>query len=274
MTIAVAALWPWDVSQIAELWEWERLQGLNPPFPPTPRAGILMSDSRWTYSPGKTHDWGSKLFRLTHDAGAVYSGHVPSGEDALNRLGKWFHKGKVRSPAKAVTAKLLRQTYGAAKSSDPLRVFVASCGPTGPAQLLYFDSDHRFVPLSLYGVRVLARPDTEHAFRTGLSEAMKEIMRGSADITLAKSALCLAIALQQYVIGPGIDDSVGGKIQCAIVDQRGFHRMGLSRGYPDDTKVISAAKDDMTLYRPNRESRRDRRFSRALQAHDASNQSG
>ena len=192
-------------------------------------------------------DQGTKLFRLADDAGAVYAGHVPAGEESLSRLAKWFQRGKIRKQASRTASELVRRVYDQHKAVSPLRVFVGVCNPAGPARLLYLDSDHDFDAKALSGVKLLADVGTEEAFYRGLDEVAEEVIRGPIDITPDKATLRLSIALQDFIIAPAVDKAVGGSIQCAIIDSSGFHRMGLSKSNARSSTQISSKSGELRL---------------------------
>jgi len=186
----------------------------------------LLSDSRWTYPSTRVEDQGAKLFQIAEDAGAVYSGDVRSGDLGLNQLAGSFKIGKVKTSRSKTARDLLRNAYSRHAPDGPLRVFIGVCGPTTPARLLYFDSDQQFNPKRLSSVNVMAAPEAESAFREGLSEVTAETITTPSDLTVHRAALTLIIALQNYVIEPAFDSSIGGNIQCSIIDNTGFRRMG------------------------------------------------
>jgi hypothetical protein len=100
----------------------------------------------------------------------VYSGDVRSGDLGLNQLAGWFKKGKVKASRSKTARGLFQNDYTRYVPNSPLRVFIGVCGSATPARLLYFDSGLQFNPKKLSGVNVMATPETESAFRTGLSE--------------------------------------------------------------------------------------------------------
>jgi hypothetical protein len=164
MTIAVAAIWPWDYVL--------DLSGV--PSAALPQAVILLSDSRWTFvdptipRPLYYEDVGTKLFQISNDAGAVYAGHVNAGEECLSRLARRFRKKLVKKPVTGMTKDLFREVYSRHNTKHPLRVFVGACSPGGRSELWYFGSERNFEPIKLTGIQLLAWPNTEQVFRAGL----------------------------------------------------------------------------------------------------------
>ena len=206
-------------------------------------------------------DQGTKLFRLADDAGAIYSGHVPAGEESLSRLTKWFQKGKIRDRPSQTASELFRRVYDQHKAASvsPLRILVGVCGSEGPARLLYFDSDENFVAKTLSGVKLLADVGTEEAFHRGLDEVTVEVIRRPVDINPDKATLCLSIALQDFVIAPAIDKAIGGSVQCAIIDSGGFHRRGLTKSNARSSMQISPRSGELKLHHPRERRERRRR---------------
>lgn len=236
MTITVAAMWPWKLQHIVDLWEWNRLIGTpDTGFPPQPVAVILMSDSRWTFpstalSSIRHEDTGKKLFQIAANAGAVYTGDVESGEKSLARLFLRLAKGRVQQPHLRSTRHIFQMEYRSRTNPGPLGVFLGSCSVDGKAELWGFNSERDFAPIRLGGINVRApNIDIETRFLEGLEEIINDVAPQPADLTLDNGALWLAIALQYYVIRPAVDESIGGKIQFAIIDKTGFKRMNFGR---------------------------------------------
>ena len=245
MTIAVAALWPWDyISSVMDLSTKAPLQ----------QAVILLSDSRWTIKckdPSKSGgvaenhlDGGKKLFKTASDAGAVYAGHVAAGEECLSRLARRFQKNMVKRPVTRLARDLFRAVYAGHHTKSPLRIFVGSCNQAGQAELWYFDSDKAFEPIRLTGVNLLAFPDTQKMFREGL-EAESHIIRPDR-LTPLQGFLWLSAALQEHVMWPEVDRSVGGKIQSAVIDSGGFTTNVLLSAPADNAQLSDDAWKKLT----------------------------
>lgn len=249
MTIAVAALWPWTAKQVVDLWDWQQLTGVRSNhFPPRPSAVILLSDSRWTYiDPSSPHqriigyeDIGTKLFNLATDAGAVYAGLVDAGEECLEKLASRFSKRRVERPVTTMAQNLFRATYASRTTNYPLRILLGACTPDSIAELWSFESANNFSPSRLSGIQILApSSNVEGTFLDGLAEVLIEVSPQPYDLTPRKAALWLATALQYYIIERNIDITIGGKIQCAIIDKSGFHVATIARiDKPVNPKIL------------------------------------
>jgi len=243
MTIAIAAKWPWE--RVLEL----SSRRNNAAFP---QAAILLSDSRWTISrpsdrdDSEIHlDIGTKLFQLSNDAGAVYAGDVASGEECLWRLARRFHQRRVDIPPQELAHGLFRQIYANHQTDSPLRIWIGVCSPSSIAELWLFSSDHGFEPIESSGVQILAFPETEKVFREGLEVIVLDSFENPSNIPIGpdlvpdtskrivpltpdRGANWLAIALKGYVLMPDVDQTVGGKIQCAIIDRGGFRTISFT----------------------------------------------
>ena len=248
MTIAIGALWPWArLASLAGLRE-------NPP----PRATILIADSRWTFlypggRPSDYSDVGTKLFRIAKDAGAVYAGDVDSGEECLARLARRFEKRRVKLPVTRMARDLFRAVYSRHHPGHPLGIFLGACSDRGDPELWYFDDSSDFEPVPLVGLNLLAFPETEKTFRAGL-EYEKHIIRSGQPAEPIDGALWLIAALKEHVIDKDVDPSVGGKIQCAVIDGGGFQPIGISGSADTGTtwQPISPRAGELKTFRPRK----------------------
>jgi len=239
VTIAVGAKYPWG-----------DLNKLIPAGYKIPDSVILASDSRFSVrSSGgfaTASDIGTKLFKLTEDAAAVYAGMSRVGETCLNNLRWELRRQNNSSSARSrkIAQKIFRTVYRQQitsmklKAEDaPLYVLVGACGKHGQAELYLFSYANNFEPEPLAGLKTLAWRDTANAFKILLDKeldvAIKNIQNQRANsrqipmelldpmpITADHVAIFIGASLNR-IIQYGSDKTIGGLIQCAIITTRG-----------------------------------------------------
>ena len=234
MTIIAGALWPW----------WGEAGMPSPPVRGLrPQAAILVCDSRWTMKGGKAgwhEDMGRKMFQIARDAGAVYAGHVEAGEEALNALAARFSKGRVKHNDRPRLARdVFKAVYGRHQTTEPLRILVGHCDPKGFAGLTYFGNENGFEPRPEQGVSVIAWRDSKEAFTDGLADVIKETVWGSpgAGLSPYRPMTSVGAAMYRFVLEPGQDSTVGGRLQLGMAIPEGFKTYALvtNRDPTDDS---------------------------------------
>jgi len=239
VTIAVGAKYPWG-----------HLAKLIPAGYGIPEAVILASDSRFSVrsSGGFTtaSDIGTKLFKLTKDAAAVYAGISRVGETCLNSLRWELRRQNNSSSARSrkIAQKTFRSVYRQQIASmklraedAPLYVLVGACGKHGQAELYLFSYANNFEPESLTGLKTLAWPETAKVFKSlldnELDRAVENIQNQRSNsrqipmvlldpmpIVADHVAIFISASLNR-IIQSGSDRTISGLIQCALITARG-----------------------------------------------------
>ena len=250
MTLSIAALFPWGrLGRIFEALHFTNTQ-----------AAILIADSRWTYEGWVKpfEDVGTKLFQITDDAGAVYAGDVMCGEEGIKKLTE-RHRKKLpqdRGRSVEIARSIFSETYVRHKAERPdiqgLSCLVGACSAQGKAELWYFGSDSDFTPIQKVGVQAIGSTKAVHRYKEMLLDIENEQFQSGINIPLEpeKWAIYLVAAMYVHIIEPKFDITVGGKIPCAIIDNRGFREVVVAR--TNDPTVgwtsTSPAPGELTTY--------------------------
>jgi len=223
-----------------------------------PEAIILATDSRWTlrYPSGRVRheDVAAKLFSIDSHTVVAYAGHSDLGESCLGELQRrlWAREPTPQGPGRLVAQETFRRVYKSYVASKkplphgelPLYVLIGSCGHLGQAELCLFQYCNGFEPQPLEDPYAIGWPEPVkrfHAFLDSLIEVgvAKElsIRERHPDLPIAELApmpikpddiaIMVAASLND-VLKAGVDDTVGGRIQCAVITAEGTSLPGLS----------------------------------------------
>ena len=239
MTIAVGAKYPWG-----------SLNRLLPSGFKVPEAVILASDGRISrkqssdYTPER--DVGTKVFQLGRDAVAVYAGISVIGEKCIDELRRRLSKQhppnsvKSRKIAQEVFQTVYKHNLALTKVSPddaPLYVLIGACNKRGQAELYKasYASHFRLKPVS--GLNVAAWPDTKNSFNSFLSGELNKQVENELSLRQrflkipiaswvpmpikAEQVAILIVAILSRIIETGMDKTIGGMVQCAIVTNEG-----------------------------------------------------
>jgi hypothetical protein len=222
----------------------------------------------------------TKLVQIARNAGAVYVGHVEAGEGCLSSLVGKYQNKRLGSGVIRETQKLFKRVYSNYANASRVMVLLAFCSSQGRAELWQFDSKDDFVPVQQTGVRVLAHLDsTAKALRQGLDSVMNyHLTNPSSPLYLAPGsrlsdkrflpfelgsddpgkdvgvgATWLETALDASVIGTGVDITVGGPMQSAVMYSVGFLWRGhaVKRDNDESWKLLTPAPGELRAHSKN-----------------------
>jgi hypothetical protein len=271
MTLAIGVHYPW--SPFAEL--------IRTGAPIT-QAVILVSDSRWTYespsnSPLYYEDFGTKLFQLGKDCGAVYAGVSSIGEHCIEEPSYKLAKEKQRSFQRSLylAEATFKKTYKYHKKDGvkgkvlpPLYFIAGVCDSYGKASLIYFSYSNNFKPILLIGVHGIGDNQAYSVFKEAfrqevelkINDEVKTRLRYPLvnDLTIpvqvsAQEVGMILVAKLENLITTGQYSSIGGKVQSAIITQEGFQRFEVSKTTditnqgPGWSRVTARPKEMVTL---------------------------
>jgi len=222
----------------------------------TPEAIVLASDSRWTYPDGHYKDYGTKLFQLGDDTGAVYAGSSALGELCLTGLRNTFRNQKLRcSFFQEIAQQTFKEVYNQYSKEIPyskrvLYILLGICKPSGEAELYRFRFDTDFEPERLTEIQTIGCREPRMIFEKSLKHELdrqvrKELSsrrRHREDLAyLNKLGLKISIPITPYhiamiagcslntIVESGVSIRVGGKLQCAVITKEdGFHLLSLA----------------------------------------------
>jgi hypothetical protein len=241
MTIAVGAKYPWgDLSR------------LLPSGTSISEAIILASDSRFSrrlpsgpFFPSSNS--GTKLFKLGRDVAAVYAGISRIGELCIDEL-RW-KLSKQRNPNSTKSRELAQDTLKTTyrhhialerlhPDEAPLYILIGACSKLGKAELYQFSHNNEFAPLPTAGLKAIGHPETTNTFyqliQDDLNKKVEEQLNlrqkypqipfehwSPMPIKAEHIAILISAALSR-IIESGSDHTVGGKIQCAVITNKGI----------------------------------------------------
>jgi hypothetical protein len=238
MTLAIGAKYPWGE--------------LNKLFAPTakpPDAIILASDSRWTYRSEAVpyQDIGTKLFSIGKHVGAVYAGGSQVGEECLDEL-RWQlrrQKGLGSQLGRDLAQKAFRgvyKTYLASKKWNPdecpLYILIGACNTLGEAELCLFEYQDDFMAKSVEGIKAIGMDNAVKQFDSILKNELKKQVDGELSLRRRWSKIAIADLVPMpikphhvaifitsslhNIVESQFDETVGGKIQCAVITTEGI----------------------------------------------------
>lgn len=222
----------------------------------TAEAIVLASDSRWTYPNGHCEDYGTKLFQLGSDAGAVYAGKSALGELCLTGLRNRLKAQQV--PRSSYFQKIAQQTFqevykqvskGIPQSERVLYMLLGVCESSGKAELYQFRFDIDFEPERVKGIQAIGcqppvmifRKTLKHELNRRVREELSVRRRHREDLAyLNKLGFRVPIPITPYdiamiagyslntIVGSNVSKFVGGKLQCAVITKEdGFQLLSL-----------------------------------------------
>ncbi len=252
MTIAVGVKYPWgDLSR------------LPPPNSKIPEAVILASDSRFSKKQPDGYvpvlDIGTKLFQLGRDAAAVYAGISKVGEECFGEL-RWqlSQQNVLKSThSKEIAQKTFRTVYKhqlalmkLEPGDAPLYILIGACNKRGQAELCSFNYATDFNPEPLAIPKALGWPDTVDRFKKLLREELNKNVEEQLSLRhrypqvpmaswvpmpiKAEEVAILIISILSRIIESGSDKTIGGKLQCALINAEGVSLPEISYS-PDPT---------------------------------------
>ena len=240
MTLCIAARYPWGIMA-------------NLPGGPGPQAILFATDSRLTLRPTETtYDIAEKLFQVSENVGIVYAGNSFLGETCVDRLREVLSaEHPVEAEDVATIAKsLVNSIYGEfvhEHNSTPPLIFLLGTYEHRTHNAFLFGLEnlgsHSFEAQELTGVKAIGSTlQIRELYRQKLEEFIEWRLshgRGVSDNPL-EWLNCLAIVLKRAVIESGIDPSVGGLVQTALIGRNGFSWVGqvkyeLGKGWTEST---------------------------------------
>ncbi len=222
----------------------------------TAEAIVLASDSRWTYPDGQCEDYGTKLFQLGGDAGAVYAGLSALGESCLTELRDRLRGQKVlcSSYFQEIAQQTFQEVYIQVSKKIPyservLYILLGVCESSGEAELYRFKFDTDFEPERLTEIQAIGcqvpgmifKKSLKHELDRQVREELSSRRRHHKDLAdLKKLGLAAPIPITPYhiamiagyslntIVESKVSDLVGGKLQCAVITkEEGFRLLSL-----------------------------------------------
>lgn len=250
MTLAIGIKYPWG-----------QLNRLIEPNKPIPGAIILASDSRWTYLERNSinavshDDFGTKLFQLGDDVGAVYAGVSEPGERCMDTLRDKLSQGN--TPNSQNSVKLAQQTfeyiwkdYISSKEAGKidqryrcLYIVIGVCDKWGRTELYSFKHENDFVAEVMSMPKAIGIESQAHKLLKAIEDEMSKRVDEELSMKSRHSGAIAALASLgpipptfiefsdvAFIVGhylnsiilSGEDDSIGGNIQCAVITNQGF----------------------------------------------------
>lgn len=239
MTVAIGIKYPWG-----------ELNRLIPPDIEVSESIILASDSRFSrkLSTGfvPSSDSGTKLFQLGNDCAAVYAGDCSIAEKCLDELRHNLPNGNsyVSTPSQIIAQKIFKDVFQhqiAVRKLDaddaPTYIIIGACNKNRRAELYIFRYNTGFTPETINNPEAIGFEETVSAFkgmfepeihkRVGeeltLRDKYPQIPMASMNPLPIKDAhiAMLVTGMLNKIIESGSDSTIGGDIQCAILNATG-----------------------------------------------------
>lgn len=224
MTVVAACRFPWG-----------NMRALAEATGGAEEALIFASDTRHTYpSPYPAVDTATKIFPfIQSNILTAYTGEAGLGETCMEIIGE-----RVLTDGLTTSEQVGRLAQEVLADKWPTRVVsnmqlivvIGLCDPAGHADLIKLGSENSFVPLSLYGAHAIGEPTPCQSFLARLDRSLDERHERGAVVAEPRAwATIVGGALYETIEAQPPDASVGGKIQCFILDAKGIHGWGVSR---------------------------------------------
>ncbi len=227
MTVAVVARVPWGDHG-------EMLRSI--PGNTQGYALIFAADSRFTLEPPATFDYGQKIWRLTSaDVAAVFAGDVWAAEEGLERVEQAIKRERPfnsRDDLPRLAQTEFSKVYTSHKSKrtskkpGPVYYLVGTRYPTGQSDCMYFSYANDFAPRFLSGVNAIGWPSACDMFRRNLDTGTHTLSQGTITSDPLQWGMHLVPAMNSVIEDPK-EESVGGGVQWAIMDDAGWRTMSI-----------------------------------------------
>jgi hypothetical protein len=224
MTVVAACRFPWG-----------KMRGLAEATGGAEEALIFASDTRHTYpSPFPAVDTATKIFPfIQSNVLAAYTGEAGVGETCMEIIGERILLDGLKTSealGKLAQEVLLDKWPTREVRNMQLIMVIGLCDVTGHADLIKLGSENSFVPLSLYGAHAIGEPTACAAFLARLDRSLDERYERGAVVAEPRAwATITGGALYETIEAQPSNATVGGKIQCYILDAKGIHYWGVSR---------------------------------------------
>lgn len=201
----------------------------NLPGPSGPQAILFATDSRLTdLSTMKTYDVGEKLFPICGNVGLVYAGITRIGISCVQRLQEsWEAKESVECPEVLENAcSVFREEYVVCASQGEPLVFMLGVYDFSLDQPRLFGYQYpNFDVSEMKGVNAIGSSNhIRELYKQKYEEFVKwRFSHGGVSDNPIEWLNYVQIVLNNEVIELGLDPTVGGLVQTAIVDKGGFN---------------------------------------------------
>jgi hypothetical protein len=193
---------------------------------------ILATDSRFSLLNGDYEDAGRKLYPLSPDAAMVYAGDVVAAQRAVSDITEYLQRRQrsaIGDPNN-VSAWYLRQAWERERGwrrkhslkVEPLHALIGGCTPIGETWMVQISSRSNFKPIYLHGIHAVGYPQDIANFRAALQKIEAERpIEGTVPYDATLSQPDILAAMQAALTSPDRSDSVGGRIQSAVIKRNG-----------------------------------------------------
>lgn len=222
MTIVAACRFPWG-----------KMRALAEGTGGTEEALIFASDTRHTYRTGVI-DVAAKIFPFVQSNVLIaYSGEAELAETCIELIGERTVLGGETSSDDVgrLAQGILSDRWPTRRVRDmQLIMFIGICNAQGAADLLKLGSESEFAPLSLYGAHAIGQSKACDTFLQRLDRSVeKRYERGAVVAEPRAWATIIGGALFETIEAQPENSTVGGKVQCYILDSKGIHGWGIAR---------------------------------------------
>jgi hypothetical protein len=214
---------------------WGKMRALAEATGGADEALIFASDTRHTYTGALgAVDTATKIFPFIQSKVlAAYTGEAGVGETCMEIIGeRILLDGLTTSEAVGKLAQevLVEKWPTRAVRNMQLIMVIGLCDAAGHADLIKLGSENGFVPLSLFGAHAIGEPAACETFLARLDRSLDERYKRGAVVAEPRAwATIVGGALYETIKAQPPDSTVGGKIQCYILDAKGIHGWGVSR---------------------------------------------
>jgi len=251
MTIALGSRYPW-----------RSFSRILPPGTFMRESVILMSDSRICRKESngyvKDSDVGAKVFVLNEDTAAAYAGTCRVGELCIESIRTKLpsRSEQILSSIWGIAQKTFHETYTTnirlSPAEAPLYILIGTCNKQGQSQLFHFSYYDNFTPEEVTGLKIVAWPETKDQFENLLNNEVEKRLGGANWYRRsrqhepevppaswlpviefeAEKATMLMTAMLKSVIDSASDETIGGMVQCILINSKGLSFPGIS--YSED----------------------------------------
>ena len=223
MTVIAACRFPWG-----------KMRSISDATGGSEEALIFAADTRHTYAGLKPVDKALKIFPFPQANMLIaYCGEAGLAESCMEQTGE-----RVVSERPNTTEDIGRVAQEVAVTWWPKRrvpnmqliMMIGLFGNDGAPDLLKLGSESGFVPLSVYGPHAIGEADACETFLARIDRSLEDRFERGAVVAEPRAwATIVGGALFETIEGQPVDSTVGGKVQCYILDKDGIHGWGISR---------------------------------------------
>ncbi len=189
----------------------------------------------------------------------MFAGDVRAAEEGLERLEQAIKRERpIGKPGDLATLardqfSMVLQAHQAQRKVTPSAVYylLGTCYPNGQTDCIYLSSTIDFAPIFVQGVYAIGWPSACESFKTHLAvNTESHLSQGQLTDDPTIWGMHLASALNAVIEDPN-EESVGGGVQWAILDQAGWRTMTLDLSV-DGQNWSTMTRDQAELQRYKR----------------------